>query len=124
MDYGRKGVHYHMIPPYGGFLKWWYPQIIHFNRVFHYFHHPFWGFSPYFWFNTHIPPNFSTPCLEELVDEVSSCPSCWTISWIFSSHICIGSMLHKAEVFSRLPGEPKTFIFWGYNIYNPYIGGF
>ena len=28
---------------FGGFLKWWYPQIIHFNRVFHYFHHPFWG---------------------------------------------------------------------------------
>ena len=25
------------------------PQIIHFNRVFHYFHHPFWGFSPNFW---------------------------------------------------------------------------
>ena len=25
------------------------PQIIRFNRVFHYFHHPFWGFSPYFW---------------------------------------------------------------------------
>ena len=24
------------------------PQIIHFNRVFHYFHHPFWG-TPYFW---------------------------------------------------------------------------
>ena len=22
--------------PYGCFLKWWYPQIIHFNRVFHY----------------------------------------------------------------------------------------
>ena len=21
---------------FGGFLKWWYPQIIHFNRVFHY----------------------------------------------------------------------------------------
>ena len=21
---------------YGCFLKWWYPQIIHFNRVFHY----------------------------------------------------------------------------------------
>ena len=20
----------------GGFLKWWYPQIIHFNKVFHY----------------------------------------------------------------------------------------
>ncbi len=24
------------------------------NRVFHYFHHPFWGFYPYFWFNTHF----------------------------------------------------------------------
>ena len=39
----------HLEFPNGGFLKWWYPQIIHFNRVFHYFHHPFWGFSPYFW---------------------------------------------------------------------------
>ena len=28
---------------YGCFLKCWYPQITHFNRVFHYFHHPFWG---------------------------------------------------------------------------------
>ena len=25
------------------------PQIIHFNRVFYYFHPPFWGVSPYFW---------------------------------------------------------------------------
>ena len=24
-------------------FEWWYPQIIHFYRVFHYFHHPFWG---------------------------------------------------------------------------------
>ena len=30
------------------------PQIINFYRVFHYFHHPFWGFSPYFWVDTHI----------------------------------------------------------------------
>ena len=28
---------------HGGFLKWWLPQITHLNRVFHYFHHPFWG---------------------------------------------------------------------------------
>ena len=34
---------------YGCFRKWWYPQIIHINRVFHYFHHPFWGFPPIFW---------------------------------------------------------------------------
>ncbi len=24
------------------------PQIMNFTRVFHYFHHPFWGFSPLF----------------------------------------------------------------------------
>ena len=28
------------------------PHIIHFNRVFHYFHHPFWGFSHDFWETT------------------------------------------------------------------------
>ena len=38
---------------YGCFRKWWYPQIIHFNKDFH-INHPFWGISPYFWFNTHI----------------------------------------------------------------------
>ena len=30
------------------------PQIIHFNRVFHYFHHPFWGFSFYFWKHPYV----------------------------------------------------------------------
>ena len=52
------------------------PQIIHFNRVFHYFHHPFWGFSPYFWktpvflaWNVRVPsisalPRFSGAVLE------------------------------------------------------------
>ena len=40
---------------------WMFPKIVGFPpkssiflRVFHYFHHPFWGFSPYLWFNTHI----------------------------------------------------------------------
>ena len=32
----------------GGVLKWWYPQIIYFNRVFHY-KPSILGFSPYFW---------------------------------------------------------------------------
>ena len=31
----------------GCFQKKWYPQIINFNRAFHYFHHPFWV-SPIF----------------------------------------------------------------------------
>ena len=30
------------------------PQIIQFNRVFHYFHHPFWGKHLYFWISTHM----------------------------------------------------------------------
>ena len=29
----------------------------HFNRVFHYFHHPFWGKHPYFWKHPHREPN-------------------------------------------------------------------
>ena len=37
-------------PMWVALQKSWYPQIIHFNRLFHYFHHhPFWVFSPYFW---------------------------------------------------------------------------
>ena len=35
------------------------PQIIHLNRVFHYFHHPFWGFSPYFWKHPYSLPSIS-----------------------------------------------------------------
>ena len=38
---------------YRCFLKWWYPQIIDFNRVFHY-KPSILGENPYFWFNTHI----------------------------------------------------------------------
>ena len=39
------------ITVYGCFLKWWYPQIIHFNRVFHY--KPSILGCPYFG-NTHM----------------------------------------------------------------------
>ena len=38
----------------GCFRKEWYPEIIHINRVFDYFHHPFWG-TPIFG-NTHVSP--------------------------------------------------------------------
>ena len=34
--------------PCGCFLKWWYPQIIHFNRGFSIINHPVWG-TPNFW---------------------------------------------------------------------------
>ena len=37
----------------GGFLKWWYPQIIHFNRIFHY--KPSILGYPYFWKHPNVP---------------------------------------------------------------------
>ena len=40
-----------MTPKNGGFRKKWYPQIIHFNRVFHVFHYKpsILGENPYVW---------------------------------------------------------------------------
>ena len=32
---------------YGGFLKWGYPQIIHFNVIFHEINHPAIGVPPF-----------------------------------------------------------------------------
>ena len=46
---------------YGCFQKQWYPQIIHFNRAFHYFHHPFWGTTIFG--NTHISRKKKHGCL-------------------------------------------------------------
>ena len=58
------------------FQKYWYPQIIHFNRVFHYFHHPFWGFYiPLFWgVNTYISWGISVVPLDS--------PSRWGASYL------------------------------------------
>jgi hypothetical protein len=33
--------------PYGVFLKWGNPSIIHFNRIFHEINQPFWGIPIY-----------------------------------------------------------------------------
>ena len=48
--YGKISKHFHKLSlqgPYGCFQKLWYPQIIHFNRVFHY--KPSILGYPYFW---------------------------------------------------------------------------
>ena len=37
------------------------PNHPHFNRVFHYFHHPFWGIYPYFWISTHMFEKVASP---------------------------------------------------------------
>ena len=40
------------VPGYGCFLKWWYPQIIHFDRVFQY--KPSILGYPYFWKHPYV----------------------------------------------------------------------
>ena len=44
------GNHFDVSKNRGG---WKTPQIMNFNRGFHYFHHPFWGKTPIFG-NTHL----------------------------------------------------------------------
>ena len=72
--------------PFGGigrcFQKYWvFPQIIHFSRVFHYFHHPFWGKHPYFW-NTHmLDPSEGFSNVITLVVKFLDLSRSW-ISWI------------------------------------------
>ena len=67
---GKKSVHMG-VSENSGFS----PQIIHFNRDFHYFHHPFWG-TPIFG-NTHIVhSSFSHP----VCGRVFSCCRCWVLS--------------------------------------------
>ena len=58
---------------FGCFQKWWYPQNHPFvHRVFHYFHHPFWGKNPYFWKhpNPQFPKIFVHHSTLMAVDEV------------------------------------------------------
>ena len=58
-----------------GFLKWWVfpPQKSSILRGFFsiYVHHPFWGGSPYFWFNTHLGLGFNSTCFYQLWPQIS-----------------------------------------------------
>ena len=100
-------------PNFWRFLMWefpkiGYPQIIHSkNRVFQYFHHPFWGENPYFW---------KHPC----VCFVGLCFR-WKIDWeeleIFLELLSWNPMdLRVVATFGRVvwpPGisEPRTSFF-------------
>ena len=55
----KTNIYIYMYTVYGCFQKWWYPQIIHFNRVFHYKpsilgYHYFWK-HPYIVKLDHFP---------------------------------------------------------------------
>ena len=57
MDVSKK-----IVPPNNPFV----------HRVFHYFHHPFWGKTPYFWVDTHMDVFFVA---------------------FFASRVCFGSVV-------------------------------
>ena len=70
-------------PIYGGFLKWWYPQIIYFNRVFHYIssilRYPYFRKHPYIqfnhvwspWMSRFFPLNSLNSCSEPPIHIIS-----------------------------------------------------
>ena len=58
------------------------PQIIHFNKGFHYFHHPFWGKHPYFWKHPNIALLlFVGPPLDLIFFFLSQCEACSEQAW-------------------------------------------
>ena len=73
---------------YGCFRKWWYLQIIHFNRDFHYkssiLGYPYFG-------NTHIPWRLAKPCK----------------TLVHPDHIpgCAGNMLELLVCFKKYPPQ-------------------
>ena len=54
--------------PYGGFLKWRYPYIIHFNGIFPYkLHHPFWDSPIYEQTHRDFEPHRNGPYGHEFI---------------------------------------------------------
>ena len=66
--------------PYGCFLKWWYPQIIHFNRVFHY--KPSILGYPYFWNHPYIAGDLQNICPITAVIQLEIGPIKYIAGWI------------------------------------------
>ena len=79
---------------YGCFRKWWYPQIIHFNRDFHYkssiLGYPYLG-------NTHIPPDCGW---RDGYQVQTKCPAFKIGSWQTSSteiHTAKLTIMHQTK---------------------------
>ena len=86
------------------FRKWWYPQIIHLNRVFHYFHHPFWGDFPLFLVQT--SKNCAVPCHRHVSSNVGCSSKQLNGSRNRSPrHFCHQTLTHKAHDTMHLAGS-------------------
>ena len=84
------------------FLKWWYPQIIHLNRVFHY--KPSILGYPYFWKHPtkpQKPPANSEPEPFPPLFGPSTCV-------MFTAQTCRGTPVENQEFSSRLQGYFTT----------------
>ena len=69
----------------GVFLKWWYPQIIHFKRVFHY--KPSILGYPYFWKHPYLQniKLWSSSMIVILDMELQSCRQSFISNWVVKS---------------------------------------
>ena len=94
---------------------WGFPKIVgfppkssHFNRVFHYVHHPIWGFSPYFWNSTHVFPPSSAPHF-----HTSATPPFWPHSLTFFGGVSDrlhGKICSNLSSFFPYPKIPHPFL--------------
>ena len=94
------------------------PQIIHFNRVFHYFHHPFWA-TPIFG-NTHIgiimnyykdpyyPTSISWNVMLGFGSRCSSGPSTPSRAHLRQSKRVTGSEVEEEEIVQHLSNVNQT----------------
>ena len=80
------------------------PQIIPLkNRVFHYFHHPFWGVkSPYFWFNTHLschqPDKSQVSVFHSHKADLRCWPAALASKWRISMCTALPCLLHPRKL--------------------------
>ena len=96
--YGKNSTS-HLTTGYGCFLKWWYPQIIHFNRVFHY--KPSNLGYPYFW--KHLCGAFNW--LEFII-------SCCCCSLFPKLQPTVRTMAHSTWLPTKAPVLPSCFTVW------------
>ena len=79
---------------YRGFLKWWYPQIIHFNGIFHYIH-----YKPSIIWGTPIYGNPQIWVCLQIEGEKDGRPPC--IHWLIIKN-CHFMVIQHTPVFSNM----------------------
>ena len=95
------------------------PTSSHFNRVFHYFHHPFWGTVPLFSKNIHLA-SLSRNCLmaSSLETPPTSLPEDWGFLNVESQFFCLVAWGGFLEIIiwnllsPKAPCDPQRIFKW------------